>query len=155
MKITKKRLNVLIEKYLLEQEGEQVEEIEAEKEEAKEESEDFGFSIRVLDVPIDFNVTYKDGKPIPEISSDNDRVSKLIAKIKPLDYLALSYEKMKELVGYEDEERKSLFNRLGKFIKEYDISTGKDLSPEEVFKSKKKDISYINFSLDKIKKLIS
>lgn len=175
MRIARKNLRILIENFLKEQEemdfsepeaeapedSEPAEDDSPESEENKDEEpvqnerEDFDFTIRFIDIPIDFNVKYnEEGKPIPTISSDDDRVSKLIAKIKPIDYLSLAFEKMKELKGYEDEERKSMFNKIALFLKDYDVSIETE-DPMEIFKLKMKDRPYIQFSLHNIKKLLS
>ena len=175
MKISRKNLNILIEKFLREQEEMDSSEPEAESTENEKDNEpepseadpdqkeprtDFEFSTVVTNeegdpVPIDFKVAYdKKGEPVPTISSDDDRVNKLIAKIKPIDYLSLAFEKMKELKGYEDEERKSMFNKIAFFLKDYDVSIETE-DPREIFKVIMKHLSYIKFSLHNIKKLLS
>jgi hypothetical protein len=172
MKISRKNLNILIESFLKEQDGTDFSEPEEEPAESVEDEptetsdkeeiepeesisrEDFEFTIRFADIPIDFKVEYVEEKPVPSISSDDNRTANLIAKIKPIDYLSLAFEKMKELKGYEDEDRKSLFNKIAYFLKDYDVSI-KTEDPMEIFKSKMQDRPYIQFALDNIKKLLT
>lgn len=157
MKIKRSELALVIERYIREQD-EAPEDGNSNTEDKEsgglEEVENFSFTIRIQDVPIKFDVNFENERAIPKVHSDDSRANSLINSMKPLDYLSIAYEKMKELVGYEDAERKKTFNNIGAFIKKYDISTSSETA-EDIYNEKKKDISKINFSMDKIKKLLS
>lgn len=157
MKIKRSELYLIIERYLREQDETAEDEttpVEDETTPVEDEAEPFDFVIRILDVPLEFSVKFVNGKAVPKIDSDDSKANSLISSMKPMDYLAIAYEKMKELVGFEDNERKKTFDNIGKFIKQYDISTVSETAVD-IFNEKKKDISKINFSMQKIKEKLT